>query len=302
MLFADDRHIWSIADPAAIEGSGWIQSDLHGRAGKRNLEFMKKAYTNAAYWPTSPVFHPLVVDIVDNPTAATEATPQDAIKCLQEAVILLVENTSSDGAFFKAMALALDRDRVVDALDKQWLTIAQMGGYGEVEKRAKEEIEKRRVHFRLHVLTDCDAEFPEQQTATMKKVTESCAALNVTFTLLAKRKIENYLPHEVLAGIPRKHKVYMAFLRLTEAQKDHYEMKNGFKRVKGVVQIPPNQRALFDKLPKPVREGLCGGFGGNVSSQFESSQHQITRDGVVARCTRHPTELDGLMDAVERLL
>ncbi len=40
--FGTGRHFWDITDLAEIEKSNWIQENIQGRSGKRNLETLQK--------------------------------------------------------------------------------------------------------------------------------------------------------------------------------------------------------------------------------------------------------------------
>ena len=47
--FLDQRHLWDIEDPTLIEESRWIQSDMGGRTGRRNVDALRKCYTYSVY-------------------------------------------------------------------------------------------------------------------------------------------------------------------------------------------------------------------------------------------------------------
>jgi hypothetical protein len=294
------RHAWDVRDSWEIEQSNWIQSDLKGRAGKRNLETLAKFVTQSAY-PSSGRMHSLTIDVTLSPQEPNELTPGDAIRCLQAPAYVLVENSTSDGGFLRAMICALNRVELFEAQQAGWWCLEHMGGFGDVEKRVQELRSRQPGPARLFVLVDSDRKYPGHLTGTARKVEECSRATGVPYVILRKRNIENYLPAKILESVDKR--ASRAFAKLTQIQKDHYNVKKGFRGDRfGEEDGDPEQARLFHGVMRPVIERLLEGFGSDVSSRFEAEKDSISESDVREVCAGDPSEVDRMLDLIETLI
>jgi hypothetical protein len=96
--------------------------------------------------------------------------------------------------------------------------------------------------------------------------------LGVHLHVLRRRAIENYLPIAALDRWARGHdgheRAVAALSRLTDAQRHHFNMKEGFDR-----DAPHAARTggLYDAVPPRVRERLRSGFGSDIAKLFMRS-------------------------------
>jgi len=304
--FFDRRHVWDIIDPNEIENSPWIQTDSSGRAGRRNLSALKKCYTDSAY-PRNIKMHKLTIVITNGCSSDSSdfhLNPSDARRCLDGPAWILVENAESDGAFLEAMICAFQRRDLLDAHTEGWFTIRHLGGFGEVEKHINQIKASTSGPLRAFVLVDSDRLHPTHVSSTMQKVQRACTPHNVLHKILNKRKIENYLPVNVIQKVQgRNRETAKAFLCLSQEQKDFYEMKGGFKKDQnGRVIIPDEQKPLFQHTPKKTLNKLCGGFGPNIWECFKACRTEITQEAVKLCCTGEPEEIERMLDSIETLL
>ena len=118
--------------------------------------------------------------------------------------------------------------------------------------------------------------------------------------VLHKRESENYIPVDGLgerANVPahrvgstRHAPLRRAFLNLMQEQRDHYDMKTGFKKGShGEAVIPESQRELFGEVPQGQLSNLCGGFGDEIWRRF--AERDYNSDEFEAICTTCPGEL-----------
>jgi hypothetical protein len=295
MHFEDGRHEWLADNSAEIMASLWIADS--GRNGEAN----RKALQEHIRWAAYPKQRQEVTVMLTT-SSATSLSPQDAIRAMETPLYVALENATADGGFLVTLLLALNRTGLWEAWEKRWIALDQMGGYGECEKAIVRLRENIPGPSRVFVLADSDAHFPGEYTATVRKVTESCQTLGATFAILAKRKIENYLPVSVLNRLNRR-QVFQAFLNLTSDQRSHYEMKHGFATDdRGRVVVPPEQTALFAGVRGPILNDLCGGFGGHVADNFHGYRMQIAEADFRQVCDTNPYELDRILDQIEGLL
>jgi hypothetical protein len=298
--FDELRHHWQIDDYDQIEQSAWVQTDIHGRAGKRILATLDKCYT-AAIYPTGARCHSKSIEITLHPTSVTQLPPIEACYCLRPPSRVLVENVTSDGGFLHFMITAFKRDSLRDAYTAGWLVLEQMGGFGECEKQLSNFLEQSYGPARIFVMVDSDRLYPGHVTQTIQKVADSCQALGIPFAILTKRKIENYLPLSILQQVNRdRHRWYV---NLQPTQQDHYEIKRGFDRAaNGDAIVPPAQMALYQHVPRRILRELCGGFGRDVAQRYRTHAGKVQEQEVRMMCATDPAEIDRILDEIEAIL
>ena len=111
---------------------------------------------------------------------------------------------------------------------------------------------------------DSDRKGPgDSQSGDARRLRETCDEHGLPCWVLAKREAENYLPRALLAEKPdagTEHaRMVNAWERLSDDQKDFFDMKNGLPRVPSAIE-----QHLFNGLPDVDRETLTAGFGPNV--------------------------------------
>lgn len=212
--------------------------------------------------------------------------------------VLVVENSSSDGGFLLTVAATLRHERVVTALEREWLEVHSAGGSGEVPRVAREHAVRYRRLIRVVALLDSDSLIPGQRTANH----DHAAALDtedITVHVLALREAENYVPHRVLAGIGRSRdasRKLSALKRLTPQQRGHLDIKYGLgSRKPPVVE---QQRELFEGLDRAVQLGLHDGFGKNVLEHLAGHRGRLTEQDFAALGDEVVAELRTLLDKI----
>lgn len=303
--FLNERHLWEIDDPDNIENSGWIKSDINGRSGKRNLEMLEKSYTKTIYPASgSTKIHSILLMITNcNESGRQYLKADDAYRCLDKPAYIAVENSESDGNFILAMIHAFNRKGLLDAHTEGWWEFKHLGGFGEVEKQVDPIIAATYGPLRIFVLADSDCLYKGHETQTFKKVDTYCKSANIPYHILNKRKIENYLPINILQRkFDKKKSVLQAFLCLTQEQKDFYEMKGGFKKDSdGHAIVPKEQKKLFARLSQKILDKLCGGFG-EIWEYFKDCRNMITKESIKISCLSDPDEIDRILDNIESLI
>jgi hypothetical protein len=303
--FIEQRHIWDIDDPDLIKNSQWLQSDLENRTNRRNLETLEKAFTSSIYPDQTTKMHTLCLVVTSQTVSEVNLSPDDARRCLDAPTYVVVENAESDGAFLEAIMFALNRRLLLDLQADRWWEIAHAGGAGEVPKIVDQIRAKTTGLLRVFVLSDSDRSWPGHVTSTVRKIEEYCKPRNVPYAILFKREIENYLPVSALQRVSRRYqKTYQAFLRLSQLQKDYFDMKKGFDQDENGRTILPHQeqQALFQHIGRSTLKDLCGGFGKEVWQYFASVRDAITEDTIKNTCCTHPGEIDRILDQIESLL
>lgn len=309
-FFGCGRHRWDVNNPGAVRRSQWLAADTKNHWTRRNLEFLQKTVTRQAQEPPRHLAHTLRLTVSVAESPPDSLAPEEAERVLGLPVYVVVENAESDRAFLDAMIRAFGRTVLRGALDRGWCEIVGAGGSGEIKKRVKELLDKvKKGPRRILVLKDSDRLLPEgpsEDRRVSKAGDEYRDIHDVSIAILRKREIENYLPDDALGRIHAdKLPALRAFRRLRPDQRDHYDMKYGFKRdpKHGDPILPPEQEELFrDVDPRDLR-ALCGGFGENVWKLFEESPTDVVNETTLrALCRDDPDEIARILDAIEKLL
>ena len=170
---------------------------------------------------------------------------------------------------------------------------------------------------------------PEQEdNRKVQALRTSCAEHKVPVVVLRKREIENYLPINTLVGFRDRggyRRVYEAFVKLSQNQRDFFDMKKGFRGKKGdppgksVVQTEQQPLFSVDALPAGiVIDDMSSGFGEDVWRLFlvdakalpgisfvDRVNEAITRAAIESLYSDSPSdvvEIDSMLDQIERML
>jgi len=264
-LFNEGRHLWDVDYIELIEESPWIQENLSSYTGKENLEILEKSYTNELYSNSENFPHSLSICVTLQGNTKQNLTPEQAKRCLNTPVYVVVENAESDGAFLQTMMFAFEQQNLLDAHKKGWWRIESRGGATEIKKNIQQIQDETIGPLRVFVLVDSDRLCPSYVKPDIEKLEKYCINENIAYVVLKKREIENYIPVDLLQGIKKKNTVYRAFLELTQEQRDYYDMKYGFAINKqNHAIVPIEQQTLFKHVRQHTLDKLCSGFGKNI--------------------------------------
>jgi len=307
-LFPMGRHQWDLPPDLDYRNLAWLsESPAHYRT-KRNIEIYEKAFTAAAYSAPSNR-HALSVVLTLAPRAVGELTPKDAEACLREPGRLLVENDESDAAFVEAMVEAHGATDLWYAFQNDWLVFDHAGGGGNIPRRLRDLASRHPGPPRFMALTESDRQTPSSPNSRAAEEVLTCAQeLQCQAVVLRKRETENYLPDEALhlLNAHRPHRPRLrAFQKLSEAQRDHFDMKRGF-RVEAEtdeVRLTDDEETVFSGLSPSDRRALSGGFGKEVWKLFQRSPRPFTAESIGRRCaTTGSDEIPTMLECLRRLL
>lgn len=296
----DERHLWEIEDLDAMLASAWLQPPEHRRSSLTR-ELAARSFLALATVPTGRKAHTLRVLVTHTTGAGTtlNLAPRRAVKVLREPLRIVVENNHSDGAFLETMAAVFARRDLIVAVARGWCVFVHAGGSGELFKRVEECLLDGCVAARVCVVTDGDRLSPRVPVDPRPaRLRDECAARGVVCFVLHKRDIENYLPVQVLALGEAGEKL-TSFSRLTQAQRDHFDMKDGFRNRPA---DDPAYGDLYAGLNATRRAALANGFGKEIGKLFVTKRPQFRRDEVEKTCATNQDELPTLLDALECML
>lgn len=208
----------------------------------------------------------------------------------------MLENNVNDRAFLLALAERRQCQALREAEQRAWL-VFEMGGGSTVVPRIAELRRSEEARRLASVLVDSDALRPAPQgqprsnfdgpQARRAREAAGDVALGVHLHVLWRRSIENYLPSEALdrwaRGNPGRRARVAAFKRLTDGQRHHFNMKEGFAG-------DESQRArIGDLFAEALRrrprlgEELRDGFGRDIADLFHHSVRDADVDAEARR-------------------
>lgn len=265
---SDGWHLWDTSahlNPSdAFAETPWISH--RGLKGEEVLELLRKS-TGLDTWASETFHRHIRVTTHPRPNGEDEFGPEDAARLAETPLRLLVENRYSDGLFLR---------RIVDELDKPlsqlWdrpgdpIQIDSLGGIGQMPQEVRNRAENKSYRPRLIVIADSDKTSPSHQGSEKAlELRERCEKYKVPCWILAKREAENYLPLVLLNAWvlenPKYTQMVDAWNRLTEDQKNFYDMKKGLPKDRDDKMSP-----LFREMSDADYRTLTEGFGSNVDT------------------------------------
>ncbi|GAB3156791.1 hypothetical protein GCM10027290_55440 [Micromonospora sonneratiae] len=278
--FSEQRHDW-VTDPNVVYAVQEFLPKHLPQLADTYVALAQDAAVAQAWTGTSQAS-----DVVRVPRADLADFAAD----LCQAAVVVVENQESDGYFLKTIAHVLGDKRIRIAINQHWIEIANGGG-SSLLKVAKEAATRFRRVVRVVAVLDSDRLIPRQRTGSHDKA-DALASIDVAVHVLDRREAENYVPYRVLARVGRLGEASQRLRllkQLTPEQRDHYDMKHGFRKAGDPPAVLPAQRSLFHGLDGKLRAGLHTGFGTDLLERMHAGRDGLTEhdfaqlgDGVVA--------------------
>ena len=271
---SDGWHLWDTtreSDPYAFESTTWV---TQGRGEGDNIrELLRKSVERDA-WDSG--LHNRRIRVTTRPANEDELCPEDAARFAEMPLWILVENRFSDGPFVKRIVEEFDRPlfRLWDQPGEP-IKIDGVGGGGQMPEMLQDRIDATPCRPRLVAITDSDKKYPsDRESKAARKLRGECAEHQVPCWVLAKRAAENYLPQILLEAWKPNYGGYAqligAWNRLSESQKDFYNMKKG---------LPENRddskNWLFEEVSEADCKILTKGFGRNIYECWECSETNV---------------------------
>ncbi len=212
---------------------------------------------------------------------------EDALVLLAEKFQIVLEDDTGDRDFLFCMSNKQQRDFILEYERSMCLEIIPGGGFGGMIKKARIDRDRRESTYgRRWYLFDSDALRPMEPSGDSEKLKQECGK-HIPHHRLRRRAIENYLPLETLrrwaySKPPRtrgdRAARYRALLRLSDAQRHHYNMKTGFKKERD----KNAEIEIYGDIPVEARDKLRKGFGERIARLFREGyvgRSQFERDG-----------------------
>lgn len=255
-------------------------------------------------------------------------TIDEAIRFLNQPVILVLENSLNDSHFVRAIMKCFGGDNLLKHKNNGWIEFRNAGGVGNIRNLFREILKSFRglpksnfLYLRAFVIMDSDKIYPLMDLK--KDKVNQIAFLNennIPFHILEKREMENYLPDEVINTLRYYRDFIDAYLRLSPLQKDYFDLEKGFpnSRFEQLDEEIQNLYANLDEKDKAIfkKQNLIDYPNGtkNFKSEFPKlfNNPLVTKETLQKRCAHHtgdknsppynPNELPDLVRAISQLL
>ncbi|MCY4224081.1 MAG: hypothetical protein OXF06_04520 [Bacteroidetes bacterium] len=161
---------------------------------------------------------------------------------VNEPLIIIVENQINDGKFigriFKEIAPEISELLVLGAI-----RIDSIGGIGQMPHLIQYLLSKNSSRYRLIAIADSDKKSASsQESSSAQDLRSLCESENISCWILAKRAAENYLPAILLKQFKPYNQMHLTKVevweKLSDEQKDFYDMKNGLPENRDDAKYP----------------------------------------------------------------
>lgn len=204
----------------------------------------------------------------------------DAVRLLDRQFVVLLEDSITDRAFLLCVASKEERKHLERLERREHLRFDQGGGLGSMKRRVVQD-QRRDATTASHttwLLFDSDALRPREPSQDSERLRAECLAASVPCHQLQRRSIESYLPLPALrtwadrggAQAADARRAVRAFVRLTEDQRAHFNMKTGFEGDAKRRDVTAGD--LYQGLADDARRHLAHGFGENIAELFKDRE------------------------------
>ena len=155
------------------------------------------------------------------------------------------------------------------------------------------------------VMTDNDKRFPDEAIQNTEELKAFCEREEITYIILTRRAIENYIPVDVLrqwAMGKDLDRAVTTFASLNNEQKRHFHLKEGFSHDSyqtNHLRIQ-EQEVLFANVAQDERQTLRNGFGSDLYKAFNELRDRFTRENLRDHCECNRQELYNLLIRIEQ--
>jgi hypothetical protein len=234
-----------------------------------------------------------------------EFTILEFIRFFQSPVLLILENSLNDGYFVRTIfdyfspKNADNKSKLTEFLDNDWIQFVNAGGwknianYIEGRKNSLKDFATQQGReatdfIKCFVLIDNDKLYASYSDADVRRKEQlklDLEAQGIQVHILNKRAMENYIPDEMIVGLPTLNNRYAQFQNwinvyhyLSGEQKDYLSYEKGFGRK--VEEVTVNSRTTSVKVNKPRNEQEQGIRNLYPSPSINDNDYEIIDTGL----------------------
>jgi len=243
---------------------------------------------------------------------------EEAKRYFIQPFIIILENRLNDSYFLNALITNFKKrgKTIKSHLDNGWLDYGNGGGLDNITNevnammRPFDNLPKENYKYlRCFVLVDSDKKSPNDTTKQNREnLFVFLNSVGIPYHELEKREMENYLPNEVIETIENNNDFIQAYLRLSDSQKDYFDLEEGF--IENLNSSSTEVQALYSSVTvedyKVLRNNkiqLPPSFKAEFPKLF--SHQKITQETLKNRVSHQandPNELETILDKISKLL
>ncbi|MDG4789085.1 hypothetical protein O7626_24665 [Micromonospora sp. WMMD1102] len=221
-MVAKYRHDWRPMLPAAVKAERFVHKLRAAEVKLPALSLWAEKAVEEAAHRSRPA--------PDTKVKVTLGNLEPVVDDLEKPAVLVVENRIGDGGFIRAVAVALDDERMAHAINRRWLEFCNGGGSGQMPALGADECKKFAVLIRVAMLFDGDRDAPEQPSRNKGKARKAREAGVPHVHVFHWREVENYVPFAVWDyHFPEKSEVVGRLRGLIPRQRGYLDIKEEFR-------------------------------------------------------------------------
>jgi hypothetical protein len=235
----------------------------------------------------------------------------EATAYLKQQFVILLENSNNDSFFFDSLLFHFPEEgHVIKQYKDEHLLRYGMGGGSTIEdvietvlNSFQAEMFKKAKHkyLRYFVLVDSDRISPSMDLGPTKNNLIAYLTKNeVDFHILEKREIENYLPDEAFREIENNREYVESYLRLSQIQKDFFDIEKGFDRNKNFRDLADQVKELYENLSPGDKSALRSGSLERINTKDKKNfktdfpklfiSKNVKKETLLRRCSHHSND------------
>ncbi len=251
----------------------------------------------------------------------SDFTIEEAIRFFNQPVSIVLENSLNDQYFLKAIIKYCDDSNKIEKyLDNGWIQFENAGGCTNAKNFIKGKLQSFNAlsyqsgkevccYLRCFVLLDSDKRYPKAPIKEgYPKLLNFLNENDITYHVLKKRCMENYMPDIVFSSIantPKQIEWLNAYNDLSENEKNFLNINGKFtkKCQEQREKLEEEVQALYSNLSSKNYEILNRGFPlPDFKKEFPKffEYDQVDKDSLKSRCTTN--ELQEITAKIVKLL
>lgn len=211
---------------------------------------LEKQYEQSAYSSKS------IYSITIEPQGPYELTVEEGIQFLQSNSIIVLENSLYDGIYLESCLKAFTKKgkKIQKHLDKDWTTIVNAGGKGNICNVIKASLKRfsalpkeNNFYLKCFVLMDSDAKYVNDKS-NCGDLEAQLNSMKIPYHIFEKKELENYIDPAQLGSLAGVNEEFLTFYQgLNPIQKDYFSTHKGFDN-KPFSKLDPMVQRLYSDI------------------------------------------------------
>jgi hypothetical protein len=285
------RHDWLLSRNALLAADEYLEAKLGMKESETEYIYVNEKLKAAFNQPGASA-------ATREPVRVTASCLVDVLADLSSPAVVMVENSLNDGAYLMWHARLLNRDRIIDASQQQWLRFANAGGSGSIEAHTIVHCQTFRQVIRVVMIMDGDWLREHEMSQRRQKLAKAIeqGAIGHIWT---GRDIENFISGHALAHPKDKGRApwIEALSRLPWLYRSKMDMKRGLPKDD---HRQKEEVVFFAGVPDVLKQALQRGWSPRTAEEWDATP--ATEEDLADLPEEARREIQHVMDLIERIL